>query len=585
MVLPVDGTPHDCIQVTDTFMRIREDLHNQPIPADLTFFVDGSCFRDATGNHAGYAVVQLNKDNTFTDVQTTSVPQPCSAQLAEIKALTAACKLAKGKRLNVYTDSAYAYGVCHVHGNTWKQRGFCRADGTPVIHGEAVSALLEAIHEPTAVAIIKCPAHQKTDTLIARGNNQADEAAKRAAVGEVMGPMVAVEDCEPLTNLSSLIAAQEAADVYEKSMWLKKGARQVTEDGPQKGLWRGPHGHFVLPICLTRFAIRNAHGPDHCSRGQVLRRIQAVWWSPYLAATVDRTLNECQGCALFNTRKSFSAPLAHIPAPDGPFRHLIIDYVDMTERVKGATEERDAAIPERQQTIRPGEWVYVKVFKRKWNQPRREGPFKVVLATPSALKVEGKNVWFHLNHCCRANEPEGATEAVRGGRHTGSDGDGDTAPQGARRSQSPEGDRQRSGEPALQGERRSDRLAARRTSIRRTSDSATSSGSLPPREDVTDADSTPLIQQDSQDQIEISMNQKNQVTQVQKEIEQNKELQKPAKLTTKSLRRHNPKTNTKPNHRVRTRVRFRFQYKSNPKVMYRFGYIRKSDRKRPRSRT
>ncbi len=58
--------------------------------------------------------------------------------------------------------------------------------------------------------------------------------------------------------------------------------------------------------------------------------------------------------------------------------------------MKGATEDREAAIPDQLQRISPGDWVYVKVFKRKWNQPRHEGPFKVTLTTPTALKVEDK---------------------------------------------------------------------------------------------------------------------------------------------------------------------------------------------------
>ncbi len=105
------------------------------------------------------------------------------------------------------------------------------------------------------------------------------------------GPTAA--DCEPLTTLSSLIMAQDRADPYEKSVWLKRGAVKITQDGPQKGLWRSPHGHFVLPILLLGLAIRNAHGQDHWARGEVIKCLQAVWWSPYLAATVDRTLHEC----------------------------------------------------------------------------------------------------------------------------------------------------------------------------------------------------------------------------------------------------------------------------------------------------
>ncbi|KAL7381215.1 hypothetical protein ABVT39_002233 [Epinephelus coioides] len=68
--IPKEGTPHDCIHDTEKFMRAREDLQNQPIPADLTLFVDGSCFRDATGSHAGYGIIQLkNDDQTFDTLQ------------------------------------------------------------------------------------------------------------------------------------------------------------------------------------------------------------------------------------------------------------------------------------------------------------------------------------------------------------------------------------------------------------------------------------------------------------------------------------------------------------------------------------
>lgn len=43
MVLSTDGTPHDCLAETDSFMKIRDYLHNQPILSDIILFVDGSC--------------------------------------------------------------------------------------------------------------------------------------------------------------------------------------------------------------------------------------------------------------------------------------------------------------------------------------------------------------------------------------------------------------------------------------------------------------------------------------------------------------------------------------------------------------
>ena len=38
--------------------------------------------------------------------------------------------------------------------------------------------------------------------------------------------------------------------------------------------------------------------------------------------------------------------------------------------------------------VEPGDQVYIKVYRRKWHEPRREGPYTVVRATPTAVQVE-----------------------------------------------------------------------------------------------------------------------------------------------------------------------------------------------------
>lgn len=50
---------------------------------------------------------------------------------------------------------------------------------------------------------------------------------------------------------------------------------------------------------------------------------------------VDTEIALCPHCPKYNVRKMFTQPLAHSPMPDGPFRHLVIDYVDMIDRVQG----------------------------------------------------------------------------------------------------------------------------------------------------------------------------------------------------------------------------------------------------------
>ena len=44
-----------------------------------------------------------------------SFPQGTSGQLAELVALTQALELSKGQRVNIYTDSKYAYLTLHTH--------------------------------------------------------------------------------------------------------------------------------------------------------------------------------------------------------------------------------------------------------------------------------------------------------------------------------------------------------------------------------------------------------------------------------------------------------------------------------------
>ncbi|RCU35120.1 hypothetical protein DVA81_17895, partial [Acinetobacter baumannii] len=92
-----------------------------------------------------------------------------------------------------------------------------------------------------------------------------------------------------------IIAAQHQASPYAHSVWAKRGASIITEEGPSHGLWRSAHGHIVLPTSLVQVATRSAHGQDHCTSGEVLRRLQAVWWSPFfrpafVAETIKKAL-------------------------------------------------------------------------------------------------------------------------------------------------------------------------------------------------------------------------------------------------------------------------------------------------------
>ncbi|KAG1933997.1 hypothetical protein F2P79_020134 [Pimephales promelas] len=168
-----DGEPHCCVSALEQICSPRPDLTDEALPnSDMILYVDGSSSRDDLGkNRAGYAVVSLTEI-----LEQQPLPSHFSAQAAELVALTAACKLASGQRVTIYTDSRYAFGVVHDFGALWKHRKFLKADGKPILNHQLVSELLDALLLPKEVAVCKCQAHTPDNKF-----DRADVGARVAA--------------------------------------------------------------------------------------------------------------------------------------------------------------------------------------------------------------------------------------------------------------------------------------------------------------------------------------------------------------------------------------------------------------------
>ncbi len=149
----------------------RPDLQDTALTnAELELFVYGSASRDpAIGKmEAGFAVVTAHGT-----VIAQSLSSNFSAQAAELKALTEACKYAKGATVNIYTDSHYAFGMLHDFGTIWKQIQFLTSIGKPTAHHKLVSGLLEAVLLPKQIAVCKCSAHTNNSDPVSQGNAKA----------------------------------------------------------------------------------------------------------------------------------------------------------------------------------------------------------------------------------------------------------------------------------------------------------------------------------------------------------------------------------------------------------------------------
>lgn len=79
---------YKCVAESLAYSRLRPDLESASLTEpEVMHFVDGSCFKDQEGNHAGYAVEQMLWSGLFSTTKAEQVPQPCSAQKAKLLAL------------------------------------------------------------------------------------------------------------------------------------------------------------------------------------------------------------------------------------------------------------------------------------------------------------------------------------------------------------------------------------------------------------------------------------------------------------------------------------------------------------------
>ncbi|XP_031225057.1 uncharacterized protein LOC116089775 [Mastomys coucha] len=107
---------HSCQDILAEEMRTCGDLQDQPWPGAMDWYTDGRSYMIEGKRMAGAVVVDDEKV-----IWASSLPEGSSAQRAELIALTQALWLAEGQKVNIYTNSRYAFATAHVHGAIYKE--------------------------------------------------------------------------------------------------------------------------------------------------------------------------------------------------------------------------------------------------------------------------------------------------------------------------------------------------------------------------------------------------------------------------------------------------------------------------------
>ncbi|XP_027763179.1 uncharacterized protein LOC114070137 [Empidonax traillii] len=247
---------HDCMETIEHVYASRKDLKDEPLEnPDWELFTDGSSFVEKGTRYAGYVVVTLQEV-----VEAKALPPGTSTQKAKIWALVRALVLSQERRVNIWTDSKYAFGVVHVHGALWKERGLLTSQGTAIKHREEILQLLEAIHKPSAVAIMHVKGHQTSSEPESQGNRLADQAARRAAT-QWNRPL-------PLENPVHDISPGD--QVYVKNWSVE----------PLKETWDGPR-----QVLMTTYTAVKVEGIDNWIHYTRVKKVPVQWTAESITPT------------------------------------------------------------------------------------------------------------------------------------------------------------------------------------------------------------------------------------------------------------------------------------------------------------
>lgn len=211
--------------------------------------MDGSSRIVEGERKSGYAIIG---GTDLRVIESGALDKSWSAQACELYAILRALTLLKGKEGTIYTDSKYGFGVVHTFGKLWEERGLINSQGKGLIHQKLIVEVLQALRGPKKIAVVHLRGHQPGIDFKSRGNNAADQEAKRAAVKE----MVLKEKPQIRETLEKddveLIFTNE-----EKEKLRKMG---VKED---RGKWLTEDGREVLPKAVAQRMLYRLHQGTH----------------------------------------------------------------------------------------------------------------------------------------------------------------------------------------------------------------------------------------------------------------------------------------------------------------------------------
>lgn len=247
-----------------------------------------------------------------------------SAQKAELIALTQPLRWAKGKRVNIYTDSRYAFATVHVHGSLYKERGLLTAGGKDIKNAQEILNLLFSIWGPKEVAVVHCKGHQRGNSEQSRGNRFADQTARDIAKRPV-GPL------QVLALLHNNLLPQKPNYTEEE----KKLSENLKGKEGEQGWLRLPDGRTFVPQVLGRKIAEQTHKSTHLGGTKLAELLRHEYFIPGVYRITKDIASRCQTCARVNPQPLSVTEPGICFQGSNPGEHWEVDFTELTSAPGG----------------------------------------------------------------------------------------------------------------------------------------------------------------------------------------------------------------------------------------------------------
>ncbi|RMC09772.1 hypothetical protein DUI87_13559 [Hirundo rustica rustica] len=302
---------HNCIDLVELQTKIREDLEDEELEEEEKWFVDGSARVIEGKRKSGYAIID---GKTGGVIKSGPLGTSWSAQACELYAVLQALKGLKGKIGTIFTDSKYAFGVVHTFGKIWEERGLVNTRGKGLIHEDLIRQILKAVREPKAIAVVYVKSHQARLQFRIRGNNLADQEARKAA-------LLTLDTLESRTENFGEVSPHPTEKEIED--FKKMGGNLIN------GKWKLTDGRELIPKAYAKIILKRLHAQTHWGTQALAEQFLKFFGCKGIFELAKQEVQSCLVCQKINKSKVKHNALGGRPLAYRPFGRIQVDFTEL----------------------------------------------------------------------------------------------------------------------------------------------------------------------------------------------------------------------------------------------------------------